>query len=172
MNKVNSKLPNRRSIRLRKYDYNKPGAYFVTICTDNRACDFGEIDSMGMNLNELGNQVLSVWNELPDHYPSVKLDVFVIMPNHIHGILNLSESTVSLSEVVRAFKTFSSRKANEKNASPGKPLWQRGFYEHVIRNEDDLFQMRQYILNNPLKWELDRENPKNRAGLKPAPTNI
>jgi REP element-mobilizing transposase RayT len=163
-------FPNRRSIRLRKYDYSKPGSYFVTICTDNRKCLFGGIDSQGMHLNELGLLILSIWNELPAHYPSIKLDLFVIMPNHVHGILNLSEASASLSEIIRAFKSFSSREINKKFRSPGEALWQRGFYEHVLRNEDDLDQTRQYILNNPLKWEFDRENPLNRAGLRPAPT--
>ncbi len=157
---------------MRNYDYGNQGAYFVTISTYNRKHFFGEIDANDMHLNENGKIVHSVWNELPEHYPFLNLDSFIIMPNHIHGILVLSKSSFSFSEIIRGFKTFSARKINEKNSSPGKALWQRNYYEHVIRNDDDLNQTRQYILNNPLKWELDRENVCNRAGLKPAPTEI
>jgi len=114
---------------------------------------------------------------LPHHYPHVALDAFVIMPNHIHGIIVLADPTVvgagfkpaptmvnkrhRLTEIIRAFKTFSSRRINESHGTPGRPVWQRSYYEHVIRNENDLDEVRKYIVNNPLKWDLDKENPEN-----------
>ena len=105
------------------------------------------------------------------HYPHVALDAFVIMPNHVHGILVLIDEAPKgggLPEIVRAFKTFSSRRVNEMRDSGGARVWQRGYYDHVIRSERSLGRIRDYIESNPLRWELDKENV--RAGLKPTPT--
>ena len=119
------------------------------------------------------------WHRLFEHYPELKLDAFVAMPNHVHGIIVLVEPTRAglkpaptfvygrhgLAEIVRAFKTFSSRGINQLRGTPGRRVWQRGYYEHVIRNEADLHEIRQYIVNNPLKWDLDEENPENTSGV-------
>ena len=141
-----------------------------------------------MVLNSTGRVVENVWNELPEHYQHVELDAFVIMPNHVHGIIVLTtdatvgaglkpvgkiESTVgaglkpaptkkrhALPEIVRALKTFSSRRINEIRNTPGVKLWQRNYYEHIIRNENELNEIRKYIQQNPLKWETDKENTK------------
>jgi len=169
----------RHSIRLKDYDYSQAGAYFVTICTRDREGLFGEIADELMRLSLSGDIVRACWDDLPRHYSHVALDVFVIMPNHIHGIIVLADPMVvgagfkpapttvnkrhRLTEIIRAFKTFSSRRINELHNTPGRPVWQRNYYEHVIRNENDLDEVRKYIVNNPLKWDLDKENPENRA---------
>jgi len=159
----------RRSIRLRGYDYSLPGAYFITICTDNR--------KLFLEPEPTKQIVCDVWNELPDHYPHVRLDAFVIIPNHIHGIIVLTDVGAGLRpaptpsvctrrhglpEIVRAFKSFSSRRLNAHFGTPGARLWQRNYYEHVIRTDDDLNRIRQYIYDNPLTWNTDEYNPNRR----------
>lgn len=195
----------RRSIRLKGYDYSQPGAYFVTIVTQDRACLFGEVVDGEMRLNELGEIVAWTWRDLPNHVPNVALDAFVVMPNHVHGIIvsidapnapapvgagsepaptqpipgpfnepipgGIAAKRYALPEIVRQFKTFSARRINERRGTPGGPVWQRNYYEHIIRNEESLNQIRQYIANNPLQWALDRENPDVvEAGSEPAAT--
>jgi len=170
-------LRNRRSIRLSGFDYSQDGAYFVTVCTQNRDCLFGEIEDGNMVLNSYGQIVSNVWRDLPDHYFHVRSDQFVVMPNHIHEIIILNRDHVvgidvgaglkpaptkihALPEIIRGFKTFSSRRINELRDTPGTGLWQRNYYEHIIRDDDELNHIRQYILDNPAQWETtDRENP-------------
>lgn len=172
--------PERRQIRLTSYDYTWQGSYFVTICTQDKHCIFGNIIESTITLNPFGEVVESVWKEIPLHYPGVKNEIFIVMPNHIHGIILIhdpgragSNSAPAkkhpLSEVVRAFKTYSSRKINELRKSPGTPVWQRSYYEHVIRDESDYHQIGEYILCNPAKWEMDRENPQPLKTVKPLP---
>jgi putative transposase len=168
---------NRRPIRLQGYDYSQAGAYFITVCTQNRECLFGEIANGEMRLNHAGRVVVSVWDGLPGHYSHVELDTMVIMPNHFHGIIVLAPVGAvrhGLSEIVRALKTFSSRRINELRQTPGAKLWQRNYWEHIVRNETELNRIREYIHNNPAQWELDKLHPNNPvgAGLKPAPTGI
>jgi putative transposase len=177
--------PRRKRLRLREYDYSGGGMYFVTACTHNRISLFGRVVEGAMRLNRLGIIVEEAWCKLRNHYPSVHLDSFVVMPNHIHGIIVLMEKIgsqessakrYSLSEVIRAFKTFSARKINQLR-NKKEPVWQRNYYEHVVRNEESWGQIREYIETNPQRWHLDRENPNavpvdGGAGLKPAPTSI
>ncbi len=166
----------RHSIRLKHYDYSQAGAYFVTICTKDKSCLFGEIVDGLMGLNHFGEVVQTCWNDLAKHYPHAESDVFVVMPNHVHGIIVLGDLSdvraglkpaptvvkrCGLSEIIRAFKTFSSRQINELRGRHRIPVWQRNYYEHVIRNENDLNEIREYIVNNPLKWDLDGDNPDN-----------
>ncbi len=170
----------RRSIRLKGYDYTQPGAYFVTICTEDRECLLGEIVDGEMQLNDAGWMVQTVWDQLPDHYPGVDIDEFVVMPNHVHGIIVLVGDPVgatprgcpdgqALPDVVHRFKSFTTalyRQGVAHNAwapFPGR-LWQRNYYEHIIRNERALERIRGYIQNNPIRWTSDRENPQ-RSGL-------
>jgi len=170
----------RCSIRLKGYDYSQAGAYLVTIVTRNRACLFGDVVHDEVRLSEMGKIVQWTWQDLPNHVRNVQLDAFVVMPNHIHGIIVIVAGTVvgtgsvragsepapttagirrqGLPEIVRQLKTFSSRRINEHRYTPGVPVWQRNYYEHVIRNGDELNRVREYIVNNPLQWELDREN--------------
>ncbi len=172
-----SPLRNRRSIRLSGFDYSQDGAYFVTVCTQNRDCVFGELEDGNMVLNSYGQIVSNIWRDLPDHYFHVRSDQFVVMPNHIHGIMILNRNHVvgidvgaglkpaptakihALPEIIRGFKTFSSRRINELRGTPGTGLWQRNYYEHIIRDDDELNRIRQYIIDNPINWDTDRNNP-------------
>jgi len=180
----------RRSIRLKEYDYASPGWYYITICTHNRACLFGDINNGKMVLNTFGELVEFTWYDLPNHNTNIFLDQFIVMPNHIHGIIVLNDvyDTVGagsepaptghhnttnlqintkpkphgLPEIVRQFKTFSARRVNQKRQMIGYPVWQRGYYDRIIHNEQELYEIRKYIRNNPSKWELDNENPDNK----------
>jgi len=162
--------PQRRNIRLHSYDYTWQGAYFVTICTHDKQSLFGNIIDSTMRLNPCGEIVDSVWKDIPLHYPEVTNKVFIIMPNHVHGIIMIQDLRRAgskpaptkkhpLSEIVRAFKSYSSRKINEYRHSPGTPVWQRSYYEHIIRSEEEFTRIGEYILFNAAKWETDRENP-------------
>ena len=187
----NPAIHHRQSIRLQEYDYASAGAYFVTLCAFQRECLFGEISfSVGagskpalskpalskttqegepasMELNDFGTLVDFTWHDLPNHNQNICLDMFVIMPNHVHGIIVIEngraglEPAPTLSEIIRQFKTFSSKRINQCRDSPGCPVWQRNYYERVIRNEQELVRAREYIVNNPMKWGLDKENPSN-----------
>ena len=165
----------RRSIRLKGYDYAGPGAYFVTICTQDRACFFGAVADGEMQLNNSGQIAKAAWDELPARFPSVRLDAFIVMPNHVHGIIMVGAQFIApsdgfgatnqgvmnhaptLGEIVRAYKAASTRLIRQA----GTPdfAWQRNYYEHVVRDEESLNRIRQYILDNPERWEFDHENP-------------
>jgi len=188
-----------RSIRLKGYDYSQVGAYFVTICTQDRICWLGDVVDGEMRLNASGQMVCTAWNDLPNRYANIELDAFVAMPNHIHGIIILygrGESCIrpasgdqqtgdhkdrpygtlndSVGRIVQAFKSITTHhyingvRRHDWNPFSGK-LWQRNYYEHIIRSEESLNHIRQYILDNPLRWEFDRENP---AATKPEPEEI
>ena len=189
--KYNPDKHHRRSIRVKGYDYSQAGAYFITICTKNRESLLGEIIDNEIVLNDIGRLIQLSWLDLPNHYPHIELDEFVAMPNHIHGIIFFShpptiESDIvgaglkpdltrvvdskpisdtkrqPLSEIVRAFKTFSARRINAYRNTAGSAVWQRNYYEHIIRNEDNLNRIRQYIIDNPRNWDRDQENPQSR----------
>ena len=227
----------RRSIRLKDYDYALAGAYTVTVCAQNRACLFGEIVDGAMRLGQAGAMVQTTWEEIPTYYPGVQVDAFVVMPNHVHGIVVLSPpddptaaasvsptdgaiaalssvgagpracpdrpanaqigfdaatppadheplrtprsaneggqargpaptvpAPMSLSEVVHRFKSLTTARYRHGVAAHDWPpfagrLWQRNFYEHIIRNEATLERHRQYIADNPARWYDDPENP-------------
>ncbi|MBI2934295.1 MAG: transposase [Chloroflexi bacterium] len=162
-------FPIRRSLRLKEYDYSQSGAYFVTLCTYERESLFRRIVDYEMKMNAYGVIADECWRDLPSHYPGVSLDVVVVMPNHLHGIVWLSDEQkdeartdaartkqIALPEVIRGFKTFSARKLNEMRQTRGVPVWQRNYYEHVVRDEPDLTAIREYIVNNPAKWAEDR----------------
>ena len=169
----------RRSIRLKGYDYAQPGAYFVTICTQHRACLFGAVVDGEMRLNELGRIVRDEWLKTAKLRPRVVLDEFVVMPNHVHGIIMVVDddggrgtlqraptierfgksTSDSIPTIVRLFKSATTRRINQHRGTPGTLVWQRNYYEHIIRNEQTLNRIRRYIVENPLRWHLDRENP-------------
>ena len=159
--KYNPNLHHRRSIRLPGYDYSQEGAYFVTICIWQRQCLLGDIEERNMILNRYGQVVDFNWLNLTKVYPNIELDSFVIMPNHIHGIIVIKNRHKShgLSEIVRGLKTFSARRINKLRAVSGIPVWQRGYYEHIIRNETTFSNIQEYIINNPYKWETDEMHP-------------
>jgi putative transposase len=168
----------RRSIRLRDYDYSQAGYYYVTICTQDRVCRFGRVRGEHVYLNRMRLVVKRWWAWFPRQYPYVILDSGVIMPNHLHEIVVIANENVcrgglrtaptpvlpsrkALGRLIGAFKTVSTKEINKIMRIPGRRIWQRSFYEHVIRNEAELNSRREYIMNNPLKWELDRNNPAN-----------
>ncbi len=159
---------NRQSIRLKGYDYRRPGGYFVTICTWQRDPVFGNIFTYKMQMNDCGRIVEKAWLDLPHRYPHVELDEFIVMPDHFHGILFLIENPQELSakryglpEIVKGFKSQSARQINLIQDTKGIPVWQRGYYDRIIRNESELELIRKYILFNPTRWELDKEYPPN-----------
>jgi REP element-mobilizing transposase RayT len=165
-----SKRYNRRSIRLKEYDYSNPGAYFITICTHNRKLYFEKYKK----LKEIVNLE---WLKIPNRYPNVQLDEFIIMPNHIHGILMIVGATLAVAQNKRAgarpaptideiIGTFKSLCVNEwlkdikeNRINVAGKFWQRNYYEHIVRDENSLNRIREYIMNNPLRWHLDKENP-------------
>jgi REP element-mobilizing transposase RayT len=144
------------SRRLPAFDYRDPGEYFVTICTRGRICLLGEISSGVMQLSSAGRIAEDAWQHLPIHFPHLGLDVYVIMPNHIHGMLVYHEPGPSLGTVVGGFKAEVSRRL-------GQRVWQRYFYDHVIRRKKSLDEIRSYIELNPMRWSQDRENPDARS---------
>ncbi|OIP68571.1 MAG: transposase [Oscillatoriales cyanobacterium CG2_30_40_61] len=159
--KYNPDIHHRRSIRIPGYDYSQPGAYFVTICIWQRECLLGEIQDENILLSNYGEVVNFNWFNLIRVYPHIELDSFVIMPNHIHGIIIIKEQNRghSLSEIVRGFKTFSARRINQIRSVSGIPVWQRGYYEHIIRNETAFSKIQEYIINNPYNWETEEMHP-------------
>jgi putative transposase len=183
MASLDAPRPRRRAIRLAGYDYAQAGAYFITMCTEDRALLFGAIQDGVMRLNETGAFVEAAWQDLSRHYRNVALDEFVVMPNHVHGIIVIAEQddhdaasggaglkpaptkSHPVSEIVRGFKTFSARRINEHRGTRGAAVWQRNYYEHVIRNEASLSRIRQYVANNPASWPDDPENPAVRDRL-------
>jgi len=170
--------------RLPGYDYASAGRYFITVCTLNREPFLGKIENGQMQLNTNGTIVEQCWYDLPNHYPNLILDAFVVMPNHFHGIMIIVDGVVvdtcvdtgfkpvstkpvstnpvstkkrphGLFEFVRALKTFSSRRINEINHTVGQTRWQSRFWDHIIRDEQAFQRIRQYIYNNPSSWEND-----------------
>lgn len=197
----------RRSIRLPDYDYSSAGAYFVTVCTHQRQCLFGEVEGIDMHLNDLGRMIVWHWQRIPKHFHKVQLDEFTVMPNHLHGLLlivdkdemddtagakHLSQDSgsssqlipqnasplqgsgrarlrsrpagtppQSLSAVLQNFKSITARKFNGMRRETGGILWQRNYFERVIRDENEFDRIRKYIIDNPAKWAEDKENPAN-----------
>jgi putative transposase len=176
-------MKNRKLTRLANYDYSRDGMYFVTVCSKNRKCLFGEIINEEMILSDAGKILKNIWLGLPNHYVNAKLDEYIIMPNHFHCILEIispvgtgfkpvpgDESIPEnragfkpaptkhhpLSEIIRGLKTFSSKLINQKYNTPGNIIWQRSFYDRIIRNESELNRIREYIFLNPSNWETDR----------------
>ena len=184
----------RRSIRLKGYDYAQAGAYFVTICTQDRACLFGDVVDGKMRLNDAGRMVAESWQWLAMQYDYIQLDESVIMPNHMHGIIVVTDGggrggsrtaptirtaptmrtapTVNrkpVGRIIGAFKTVSTKRINEMRGLSGSPIWQRNYYEHIIRNEESLNRIREYIANNAAQWALDRENPNVAGAIREPP---
>jgi putative transposase len=177
----------RRHARMRAFDYRENRAYFVTICAAGRACVFGDVVDAQVKLSRRGLVLTKCWNEIPAHHPHVELDAFVVMPNHVHGLLlfvgdppeatqasqlhggaALSATTVttargpapgSLSAVIGSFKSAVSREINRIRPGAARGLWQLNFYEHVVRHDRAHHRIRDYIASNPERWADDEENP-------------
>ena len=167
----------RRSIRLKGYDYSSPGKYFITICCYQRQCLLGEIASGEMVLNELGQIVAAEWQRSAEIRQSeITLDAWVVMPNHIHGIVVIPASAShspaksphtnprmrprSISSLISGFKSATTQ-INQFRNSPGDPVWQRNYYENIIRGQPMLEHVQQYIYNNPSSWISDQLHPAN-----------
>jgi len=179
--KFNSQKYHRRSIRLPDYDYSQPGAYFITVVTHGRACLFGRVKNGEMHLNEAGRIVWDIWYSLPARYPQIALGAAVVMPNHFHGNVIINEPPVgaihespprvvqrdrqmqrrcmTLPLVVGYFKMNSAKRINELLGSQGIPVWQRNYYEHIIRNDQEYNRIHLYIEANVDNWIQDDENP-------------
>jgi putative transposase len=206
-----STMPRRRSLRLESYDYAMAGAYFVTVCTQDRACLFGDVVADAMCLNEAGEMVAALWDDIASRFSGVEVDQFVVMPNHLHGILILPDADatanaattkgattrgattrvaptmdgpvgaplvgardgiarvpvapIRLGDVVGAFKSMTTVGYIDGVKASGWPgfrrrLWQRNYYEHIIRDETALSRVRRYIDDNPARWEFDDDNPR------------
>ena len=185
-------MHHRKSIRIKEYDYATPGEYFITICTYQRECLFGDITRDGMHLNPFGLIVQEEWLRTQVIRPEIELDEFIIMPNHLHGIIAIMETHVgthgcaslrgitapnaskqrinppnisprrrprSLGSFVAGFKSAATKRINEERKMPRTLVWQSRYYEHIIRNDKDLNNVREYIVNNPIQWHVDEENP-------------
>ena len=212
MTNFNPEIHHRRSVRLKRYDYSKPGWYFITICTYKKDRIFGEIVNNRILLNDIGRLVKDEWIRTTQIRKNVSLDEFVIMPNHMHGIIVINETTGtvgahcnvplqnrdvsrthcsdagehpniigahcnvplqqtefqyeqfgkstknSIPTIIKLFKSATTRHINEYRRTPGVPVWQRNYYEHIIRDENELNTIRKYIIENPLNWLTDEEN--------------
>ncbi|MDQ7074794.1 MAG: transposase [Gammaproteobacteria bacterium] len=155
----------RRSIRLKKFDYSQRGAYFITLCVQNRACLLGDIGRDMMVVNCAGEMLERWWCEMEHKFPSIILGEYVVMPNHFHAIIRIVSSEVPrqapLSKMVQWFKTMSTNAYIRGVKEQGWPvfdgsLWQRNYYEHVIRDERSYDAISAYIQTNPVKWQQDK----------------
>jgi REP element-mobilizing transposase RayT len=175
------KKHDRQSIRLPGYDYRQAGAYYVTVCVQDRRSLFGEIVDGTMRCTDAGAMICDTWHALPDHYPGVSLDAFVAMPNHVHGVIVLTgdgrppgndagqprgdapagAAGLSLPEVVHRFKSLTTARYRHGVYERGWPpfpgrLWQRNYWDHIVRGRSDLERIRRYIADNPARWHRDR----------------
>tara|TARA_R110002049_G_C8871257_1_gene539107 strand:- start:91 stop:642 length:552 start_codon:yes stop_codon:yes gene_type:complete len=173
---------NRQSIRLKKYNYSRPGFYFITICTQDRKPIFGDVIDGEMVLNNCGRVAWKFWKQIDIRYPNTQIDEFIVMPNHVHGIIEIinyppmveaiHESPLPLGndiemirkhrrkmlipKIVGWYKMNTAKQINQIHQTPGTKIWHRNYYDHIIRNEQSLHQIREYIRYNPKKWNTDR----------------
>lgn len=185
MAKYNPQKHNRKSIRLKGYDYSQAGLYFITMCTQNRANLFGEIQNGEMILNEAGGMVEKEWLKLPKRFTNIKLHEYITMPNHFHAILEIVGATLvvvpepsrmgkpqgfpptvkpkTVGDMIGAFKSITTveyiRGVKNLDWEPFyRRLWQRNYWEHIIRDEQSYHRISRYIINNPKSWEDDKLN--------------
>lgn len=165
-----------KSARLSEYDYSQPWAYFVTICTQNRRPWFGNVDDGEMKFSEIGKIVRECWESIPEHFSNIRPDEFAVMPNHLHGIIEIlscrdgacpvstesedAKKPPTLSTTVGSFKSTCARRIHGAYPDSGF-AWQPRFYDHVIQNDESLRMIREYIQINPSEWGKDEENPEN-----------
>ncbi len=180
----NPEIHHRRSIRLQHYDYATPGLYFVTLCTQHRECWLGTIVDGKFDPTDDGRIAIAAWQSLPQRFPNIRLDAFVAMPNHVHGILEMvnklprsgreegqeeivvgagrgdpAPTVMGLGNVVAYFKYQTTKTINQKSGQAGRRIWQRNYWERVVRNDNELTNFRNYIATNPQCWNHDRLNP-------------
>ncbi len=198
----NPDIHKRQSMRLKGYYYSQHDMYFVTICTQNRECLFGDVMDGSMKLNDAGKLVRKWWTGSTDRFRGIELDEYVIMPNHFHGIIRITSDNCrgevtspctpdtpktggvpceqqdgetyemkggetpplrkpTIGQIIAYFKYQTTRQINQFRNSTGIPVWQRNYHDRIIRNEKELMKIREYIRNNPMQWDRDKENPKN-----------
>ena len=171
-----------KSMRMQGWDYASDGAYFITICVKDKEYDFGEVVNGVMGLSEIGKQVEILWRQIEEIHKNIFLDAFIVMPNHLHGIIfvGCDDSTTSvethqwrvstknrfgvlpkksISSIINHFKGVTTKWTNKNGFK--NFLWQKNFYDRIIRNDDELNRIRQYIIDNPMNWEQDRNNFEN-----------
>ena len=178
-------LPTRHSIRLKGFDYSDAGLYFVTICAHKRRMLFGSAIEDKMALNSVGELIGECWAAIPNHFDGIELGASVVMPNHLHGIVIIlakplqpvnfvdkkkkpefeNPAALSLSTIIRSFKGAVTRLARERHLMRTHPVWQRGYFERVIRSGEEYADTSRYILENPLRWKMDAENPDLKVAL-------
>jgi REP element-mobilizing transposase RayT len=164
-NHYNPNIYHRHSFRLKGYDYSQTGLYFITICVQNHRCLLGNILNEKIELNDYGKNVKKCWLEITQHYPDCVLHEFVVMPNHLHGIIEITKNTVgvenfrplqrpncksrSIGAIIRGFKIGTKKQFHES-------IWQRNYWEHIIRNDDAYRYITNYIIHNPSNWVKDK----------------
>jgi putative transposase len=170
--------PGRKSLRLPFRDYSAPGTYFVTICAENNRCIFGQVEKACVQLTPLGEVVRECWVGIPVHYLNAKLHPFIVMPNHLHGLIELVPTTGkprleirprafdpsgvppgSLSAIVRSFKAIVTKRAH-KEIRLTEEIWHRNYFERVVRDGEEFSNATRYIAENPQRWEWDTRNPQ------------
>ena len=183
MSRYNSDIHHRRSIRLKGYDYSQAGAYFVTICVHDRECLFGEIVDGEMRLNDFGRIVAAEWIRSGELRSEIDIGEYVVMPNHFHGIVIITDivgngdvcrgdrpvapttmpgpQPKSIGAMMAGFKSIVTKRINILRDTPGLPVWQRNYHEHVIRNDADYNRIAEYVANNPQRWIEDKLHPDN-----------
>jgi putative transposase len=172
-------LPARRSIRLEYMDYSQPGAYFVTICAFLKRCLFGRVESGHMYLSPIGEIVRACWVDIPNHFPGVNADIFVVMPNHVHGIVCIEERARravplrdekafegfrkgvpgSVPTIVRYYKAAVTKLVRDTAGNRAMQVWQSNYFERVLRNGEELANASRYIQENVAMWHHDKYNP-------------
>lgn len=155
--------PQRKSPRLQGYDYSNSGTYFVTICTYHRQSLFGFIENEIMNLSEMGTLASNRWMALPNHHPHIEIDAFIIMPNHVHGLLIIQDAPAdaagripTLGHVIGAYKSSVTRHIHALKDYVEIEVWQERYHDHIVRDERGYDTIRAYIENNPLVWTQDK----------------
>ena len=169
-------LARRKATRLGRADYSSPGGYYITICTHLKACIFGCVMNEQMHVNELGEIANDVWHQIPRHFPTAETDAWIVMPNHVHGIVRIKAAQQapwewsptqnrsmrtkgSLGAIMAGYKSEVTRRIRRVRHFRNRPVWQRNYYDHIIRDEEDLGHARYYIQQNPAQWFKDPVNP-------------
>ena len=143
------RYPKRKNPRLKNYDYSSEGIYFITICTYEKMCLFGQPDKH----NLYGSYAFQGFQELSLHYPNVVVDKFVVMPNHVHAILDIQKSSHNLVRIIGSYKSFVTKEIHA--IQPNVKVWQTSFHDHIIRNEKSYQMIWQYVDSNPMNWKKD-----------------
>jgi REP element-mobilizing transposase RayT len=174
---MDNQLPKRKSPRLKDYDYSQNGAYFITICSYQRTHLFGDVVNYEMKLSTMGEIAQSCWERIPDHFPQVEIDAFIVMPNHVHSIILIGDQPAnetnvgtryassaahpngvksgSLGAIVGSYKSAVTKQIRDFLKTDDRIVWQERYHDHIIRSSEALDKIRTYTLNNPALWDKD-----------------